>query len=101
MSFDTTGGVTCQNKCHQKISDEKLTITAVFHKNLPYDSLKTDIYRFGTTFTGGPVNWENQQKFSSFEIRSGTRCKKSFDDILSEFRVMMLSRVGSFKKTAT
>ena len=31
-------------------------------------------------------------------VWSGTRYKKPFDDILSEFRVMMLSRVGSFKK---
>ena len=39
------------------------------------------------TFTGEPVHWEKRKQNSMFEFWSGTRCKKLFDDTMSELRL--------------
>ena len=58
-------------------------------------------YRLRTTFTGDSVDREKRKKVSVFEVWSGTRCKKTFDDPMSESMTSSKYFFVSFKKTAT
>jgi hypothetical protein len=64
-----------------------INITNNWSRKFVKNNVEYPFSRFRTTLTGDPIDRKKRKKNSMFEIWSGTRCKKRFDDTMSELRL--------------